>query len=154
MVTLRPLREDEFAAWDASHRAEYERGLVEFAGLAPEAAQAKVERDVQAALPDGLATAETWIWAVETDGKRVGTVFLGIRGGEAWLYDITLDPDERGKGLGRAAMVALEAELRSLDHATVALNVWGGNAIARDLYASLGYVEESVHMRKRLPARD
>ena len=153
-MTLRPLREDEFAAWDASHRAEYERGLVEFAGLAPEAAQAKVERDVQAALPDGLATAETWIWAVETDGKRVGTVFLGIRGGEAWLYDITIDPDERGKGLGRAAMVALEAELRSLDHTTVALNVWGGNAVARDLYTSLGYVEESVHMRKRLPARD
>ena len=100
-------------------------------------------------LPDGLATAETWIWAVETDRRRVGTVFVGIRGGEAWLYDITIDPDERGKGFGRAAMVAVEAELRSLRHATVALNVWGGNVIARDLYTSLGYVEESVHMRKR-----
>ena len=46
-------------------------------------------------------------------------------------------------------MVALEAELRSLGHTTVALNVWGGNVIARGLYNSLGYVEESVHMRKR-----
>jgi len=69
--------------------------------------------------------------------------------GEAWLYDITIDPDERGKGFGRAAMVALESELRSLGHVTVTLNVWGGNVIARDLYTSLGYVEESVHMRKR-----
>ena len=154
MVTLRPLREDEYAAWDEAHRAEYERGLVEFAGLARDAARAKVERDIQAALPDGLATAETWIWAVEADGRRVGTVFLGIRGGDAWLYDITIDPDERRKGFGRAAMVALEAELRSLGHATVALNVWGGNAIARDLYTSLGYVEESVHMRRRLSTGD
>jgi GNAT superfamily N-acetyltransferase len=116
--------------------------------MARDAARLKVERDILAALPDGLATAGTWIWGVESDRRRVGTVFLGIRGGEAWLYDITIDPDERGKGFGRAAMVALEAELRSLGHATVALNVWGGNEIARDLYTSLGYVEESVHMRK------
>ena len=150
MVTLRPLREDEYAAWDEVHRGEYERGLVEFAGVARDAARAKVERDVLAVLPDGLATPGTWIWAVESDRRRVGTVFLGIRGGEAWLYDITIDPDERGNGFGRAAMVALEAELRSLGHATVALNVWGGNGIARGLYTSLGYVEESVHMRKRL----
>ena len=82
----------------------------------------------------------------ETAGRHV---FVGIRGGEAWLYDITIDPDERGKGFGRAAMVALESELRSLGHVTVTLNVWGGNVIARGLYTSLGYVEESVHMRKR-----
>ena len=150
MVTLRPLREDEYAAWDEVHRGEYERGLVKFAGVARDAARAKVERDVLAVLPEGLATPGTWIWAVESDRRRVGTVFLGIRGGEAWLYDITIDLDERGNGFGRAAMVAFEAELRSLGHATVALNVWGGNGIARGLYTSLGYVEESVHMRKRL----
>ena len=148
-MTLRPLREDEYAAWDEAHRAEYEHGLVEFAGVARDAARAKVEHDILAVLPDGLDTAGTWLWVVEADSRRVGTVFFGIRGGEAWLYDITIDPGERGKGFGRAAMVALEAELRSLGHATVALNVWGGNAIARDLYTSLGYVEESVHMRKR-----
>jgi len=150
VVTLRPLREDEYAAWDEVHRGEYERGLAEFAGVARDAARAKVERDILAVLPDGLATPGTWIWAVESDRRRVGTVFLGVRGGEAWLYDITIDPGERGNGFGRAAMVALEAELRSLGHATVALNVWGGNGIARGLYTSLGYVEESVHMRKRL----
>jgi ribosomal protein S18 acetylase RimI-like enzyme len=150
VVSLRPLREDEYDAWDAAHRAEYEHGLVEFAGLDPTAARAKVERDVAAVLPDRLATADTRIWAVEDDGRRVGTVFLGVRGGGAWLYDITIDVDERGRGYGRAAMVALEHEVRALGHDSVALNVWGGNAVARGLYRSLGYVEESVHMRKTL----
>ena len=35
-------------------------------------------------------------------------------------------------------------------HATIALNVWGANEVARGLYSSLGWAEESVHMRKRL----
>ena len=47
-------------------------------------------------------------------------------------------------------MTALEEELRALGHTTVALNVWGGNEVARGLYRSLGWAEESVHMRKRL----
>lgn len=150
MVTLRPLREDEYEWWDAAHRAEYEHGLVEFAGLAPDAARAKVEGDIAAVLPEGLATPNVWIWAVEADRRRVGTVFLGRRGDDLWLYDITIDADERGRGYGRAAMLVLEDEVRRLGHESVTLNVWGGNEVARGLYRSLGYVEESVHMRKPL----
>ena len=150
MVTLRPLRDDEYEAWDAAHREEYERGLVEFAGMARNEARAKVAHDVDAVLPEGLATPEVWLWVIEADGRRVGTVWLGIRGAAPWLYDITVEPDERGRGYGRAAMLALEDEVRRLGHETVTLNVWGGNDVARGLYRSLGYVEESVHMRKRL----
>ena len=150
MVSLRPLREDEYDAWDAAHRAEYEHGLVGFAGMSSDEARAKVDRDIPSVLPDGLRTADVWIWAVEADGRRVGTVFLGRRGEDLWLYDITIGADERGNGHGRAAMLALEEEVRLLGAQSVTLNVWGGNEIARGLYRSLGYVEESVHMRKRL----
>ena len=150
MVTLRPLREDEYEAWDAAHRAEYEHGLVEFAGLSADAARVKVEHDIAAVLPDGLRTADTWIWAIEADGRQVGTVWVGFRGSGPWLYDITIDEAERGRGYGRGAMLALEDEVRRLGHESVTLNVWGGNDVARGLYRSLGYVEESVHMHKRL----
>ncbi len=150
MIALRPLREDEYAAWDAAHRAEYAKGLIEHVGMSPEKAAAKVERDISYVLPDGLATPDTHIWAVETDGRRVGTIFLGVRDGGAWLYDITIDEPERGRGYGRSAMLALEAEARALGHATIGLNVWGANEVARGLYRSLGWAEESVHMRKPL----
>ena len=40
MVSLRPFREEEYPAWNDAHRAEYERGLVEFAGLSRDAARA------------------------------------------------------------------------------------------------------------------
>ena len=150
MIALRPLRDDEYDAWDAAHRAEYERGLVEHVGMPRERAAAKVERDLGYVLPDGLATANTWIWSVEDDGRVVGTVFLGVRDGGAWLYDITIAEDERGKGYGRAAMTALEDEARALGYDTIGLNVWGGNDVARGLYRSLGWAEESVQMRKTL----
>jgi ribosomal protein S18 acetylase RimI-like enzyme len=150
VIDLRPLREDEYGDWDAAHRAEYERGLVEHVGMPPEQAKAKVELDVSHVLPNGLATAGTWIWAVEDDGRVVGTVFVGIRDGGAWLYDITIAEGDRGKGYGRAAMTALEDEVRALGHETIGLNVWGGNDVARGLYRSLGWAEESVHMRKAL----
>jgi len=149
-VTLRPLRDDEYAAWDVEHRRQYARGLVEHADLTPEEAEAKVARDISAALPDGLATAGVHVWVVEDEGRRIGTVFFGLRGAEAWLYEITIDEGKRGKGYGRAAMLALEEEARRLGHDRLALNVWGGNEVARGLYRSLGYVEQAVQMRKAL----
>jgi len=47
VITLRPLRDDEFDAWNAMHCAEYEHGLVEFAGMSRDAARAKVEHHTQ-----------------------------------------------------------------------------------------------------------
>ena len=147
-VSLRPMRDDEFSDWTVAHQREYVRGMVEYAGLSQDAAQAKAERDVAAVLPAGLATQGTRLWVVESDGRQVGTVFLGLRDGGAWLYDITIDERDRGRGYGRAAMTALEDVVRSLGFDGIGLNVWGGNAVARGLYLSLGYAEESVHMRK------
>ena len=144
------MREDEYEPWEVAHRAEYERGMVEFAGLSRAVAREKVDHDVPSVLPDGLATPDTRLWVIEHDGRLVGTIFLGIRGGEAWLYDIVIDELERGRGYGRAAMLALEEEVRSLGHDSIGLNVWGGNEVARGLYRSLGYVDRSVHMRKQL----
>ena len=78
-------------------------------------------RDLSYVLRNRLATPRTRIWAEEADGRRVGTIFLGIRDGGAWLYDITIDEPERGRGYGRAAMIALEDEARALGHDTMAL---------------------------------
>ena len=69
MIALRPLREDEFAAWDEEHRLGYASGLVQHLGMSQAAAEAKVARDVAGVLPDGIATRGVHIWAVEADGS-------------------------------------------------------------------------------------
>jgi ribosomal protein S18 acetylase RimI-like enzyme len=47
-------------------------------------------------------------------------------------------------------MYAFEDAARKLGAAEVYLNVHGGNDVALSLYRSLGYDEQSVHMRKAL----
>jgi ribosomal protein S18 acetylase RimI-like enzyme len=153
-VALRPLREDEFADWHEAHTRRYADGMVEFAGMTRQAADEKAAADVASLLRDGRATEGLRFWAIEDDeGRVVGSVLLGIRQGEAWLYDIVVDEEERGRGLGRAAMLALEANVKELGYASVGLNVWGGNDVARSLYRSLGYTERSVGMTKNLEPR-
>ena len=149
-VTFRPLREPEFEAWSEAHARAYAEGMTAFADLSREDAEVKAARDVSAVFPHGLATEGIRLWVVETEGRPVGTVFLGVRDGGAWLYDITIAEEERGRGYGRAAMLALEEEVRRLGYDALGLNVWGGNEVARGLYRSLGFAEVSVGMKKRL----
>ena len=57
---------------------------------------------------------------------------------------------ERGRGIGRALMAALEAWAVEQDAGEVHLTVWQFNARARRLYAELGYEERTTLMCKRL----
>ena len=149
MTALRPLL-DASTTPETAHRAEYERGLVEHVGM-PRSKPRRRSRAISVTSSrTRFATASTWIWAVEDDGRVVGTIFLGVRDGGAWLYDITIAEDARRKGYGRAAMTALEDEVRALGHDKIGLNVWGGNDVARGLYRSLGWAEASVQIRRKL----
>ena len=47
-------------------------------------------------------------------------------------------------------MLLLEDEVRARGLSRVALNVFGGNDVARSLYRSVGYSETAVFMSKEL----
>ena len=148
-MRLRALREDELPEVLQRQRTDYRTQLVEWAGLSKELADRKTAEDT-ASLPEGVE-----LNALEADdGRCVGTMFFAERRyyGEPrmFLYDLWVDPDERGRGYGRAAMEALEAEARSRGLPVVEFNVWGGNAVARSLYRTLGYEERSVFMGKNV----
>ncbi|MDN3905792.1 GNAT family N-acetyltransferase [Arthrobacter sp. YD2] len=65
-----------------------------------------------------------------------------------WVSDIEIHEDHRGKGYGRAAMQLAEVAAAEQGAATLGLNVFGYNTVARDLYESLGYETVSMQMRK------
>jgi ribosomal protein S18 acetylase RimI-like enzyme len=67
-----------------------------------------------------------------------------------FIYDIEVDEAFRGRGYGRAALLALEPLARELGYDTVGLHVFGDNEVARNLYRTSGYVETDVMMNKRL----
>ena len=155
-VRLRPLRDDEFDAWVEHGKAEYARDMIENAGAPPAQAREKAESDWQTLLPQRVETPDQFIYAVEDEsGARVGSVWFARRetqfeGAVAFVYEIEIDEQLRGRGFGREAMLLLEDEARARGLARMSLNVFGGNEVARNLYRSLGYAESAVWMAKQL----
>lgn len=71
-------------------------------------------------------------------------VALGVcalDGPDAFLYDIVVDPRQRGRGLGRTMLHALLNHARSHSARRAVLQVLNTNMHARRLYDSLGFVE-------------
>ena len=153
-ASLRPMRADEFPAFMDSSKRGYARDIQENGGQTAEFAKRKSDEDHAAILPDGLETPGHALFVVEADGEQVGVLWLAERdsGGRRvyWIYDVEIDERHRGRGYGRAAMLLAEEEAKRRGLSRIELNVFGGNDVARGLYRSLGYVENSVQMAKDL----
>ena len=105
-------------------------------------------------LPGGCPLPDHFVFVVEeVSGRAVGHVFYAVRppgSRKAWLYDIEIAEESRGRGYGREAMRLFEEEAADRGITTVGLHVFGGNEPARSLYRSLGYRELGVEMTKPL----
>jgi ribosomal protein S18 acetylase RimI-like enzyme len=88
---------------------------------------------------DALAQPGSVVLAAVTDGAQVGAVWLDVAADETFVLDILVSPEHRGRGYGRALMLATEDFARGRGCRSVALSVFGGNLIARRLYDTLGY---------------
>ena len=84
----------------------------------------------------------------------MGVVWVALdrRPGEAWIYDIEVNAEQRGKGYGRALLQAAEEEAARHGSKAIGLNVFGTNTVARQLYESSGYQITALNMRKELGA--
>ena len=155
-VTLRPMGEDEYEEFVRDAVAGYIDQLVDSGGWTPDEARAKADADYQRLLPEGRATADQHLTAIVDDesGQVVGRLWFSAMERNdrryLWVHDISVLPDARGQGHGRAGMLALEDEARRLGYDELRLNVFGHNQVARGLYRSLGYAEVAVEMQKQL----
>ena len=153
-ASLRPMRPDEFPTFLEASKRSYAEGIATQGDRTIDFARQKSEEDHAAVLPNGLDTPGHAIFVIEAGGDRVGLLWLAERemGGRRvyFVYDVEIDEQHRGKGYGRAAMLLAEDEARRRGLTRIELNVFGGNAVARGLYRSLGYIETSAQMAKDL----
>jgi ribosomal protein S18 acetylase RimI-like enzyme len=88
-------------------------------------------------------------------GALVASVLVGHDGHRGWVYYVTVDPEHRFKGYGRAIMTAAEDWLRARGIAKLQLMVRGDNAKVHAFYEQLGYYDqERVIFAKWLDGRD
>lgn len=96
------------------------------------------------------------LFLVATQQKLVtAAVMGGYDGHRGWMNYLAVSPTQRGAGLGRQIVLALESRLLKLGCPKLNLQVRSENESVVDFYRSLGYApDDVVSFGKRLIADD
>ncbi|MFF0339373.1 GNAT family N-acetyltransferase [Kribbella sp. NPDC004875] len=149
-VQLRPITDVEYPDWMELTAASFAAGIGPARGLTTDEALAFAYEETERQLPEGPATDGQLIWIAMAGEEPVGSLWISTRSRVPFIYGIEVRSDQRGKGYGRAIMLAGEDECRRLGYTQLDLNVFGDNRTAIALYDSLGYTVISQQMRKAL----
>ena len=156
VVILRKMLAEEYSQYLPRLMEGYAQDLSRNLDLPIDAARERSKKQTSDLLNQGVDTPGHLIYTVclENSLESVGVlwVFVDDAKKEAFIYDIEIKEAFRGKGLGRAALLAIEDPLRVRGIEKLGLHVFGDNPIAIHLYESLGYKVFSMNMRKRLTA--
>jgi hypothetical protein len=107
--------------------------------------------DIALARRDGNAT----VLLGRDNGAAAASVLVGHDGHRGWVYYVSVDPDQRYKGYGRAIMQSAEDWLRGRGILKLQLMVRGDNTQVNAFYQSIGYYDQNrVTFAKWLDGRD
>jgi len=153
-VRLRPMTDYEFALFRTRAIRDYAADKVKAGEWATERSERLAEAQTDRLLPEGPRTPGMLLLMAETDQDGpVGYAWLAVAGPElarAWIYDIAIDEEQRGKGYGRALLNGLEQAAHEHGCGSIGLNVFAGNDVARRLYERAGFHLTSMTMAKPL----
>lgn len=148
---------------DAEYEAFHSKLVTEYAQVNVEAGNWLEEESVELSvialeqlLPEGRQTPRVLLLSADNSvGEYVGYLWIGLdRPGTsrpgAWIYDIEVAQEQRGRGYGRALLRAAEEETLRNGVPTLGLNVFGNNHVARRLYETSGYSITQIAMSKQL----
>ena len=150
-VTFQPMTQAEYEHLRSWLDEDYAQDVAKAMGISIEEGRASAQKQLGELLPAGLSSEGHHFWRIiAEDGASVGDLWVLVEPAKerAFIYFIGIDEPYRGKGYGRAAMQALEAEVRSLGATRIDLSVFGDNGSAIHLYQSLGYQIQAMGMRK------
>jgi ribosomal protein S18 acetylase RimI-like enzyme len=79
-----------------------------------------------------------------------GTDYMALRGPAGALYDIVVDPEQRGRGVGRALLDATLDELKARGAPRVVLETAERNEPAQRLFERAGFRRTMIEMTREL----
>jgi ribosomal protein S18 acetylase RimI-like enzyme len=79
-----------------------------------------------------------------------GTDYMALRGPAGALYDIVVDPEQRGRGVGRALLDATLDELKARGAPRVVLSTAERNEPAQRLFERAGFRRTMIEMTREL----
>lgn len=156
MIHLQPMTEGYFADYYRTGLTAYARQGVACGQWTDSEALALSTREYEVLLPDGLASADSYLFEIREHptGETLGALWVRaqLRGSEAiaFVYDIVIHEAHRQRGLATQALRAVEGFAVSKSLTAVALHVFGTNHQAIALYSKLGYEVTNLCLYKSL----
>ncbi len=151
MITFRPMRPDEFAAYSAYFIPEFAADLAANFGLSPPEATAEATRDLAAHLPQGPQTPGQDLYCIlGAAGGVVGYLWFERQAANtrAFLMDFHILPPFQGLGIAGQALAAWESALSDTGVRDVRLRVSPDNPRALRTYESAGFRVTGLAMAK------
>ena len=135
-LRLRSATADEIEPWLSQARGGLRGRNRRSGSLPPADARRKADNDLRAQLTDGPGRAGQLIFRLMAGEQPVGWLWLAVPfpGGDpamAWVNNVEVDEEFRGRGYGRQAMLLAEHEAAARGMTSVGLNVHGQNTVAR-----------------------
>ncbi len=155
MISLRPMRADEYPAYLDYFIPDYAAEIIANYGLSPAGARLQAAREIDEDLPRG----------VETPGQELLCIIDGTSGdsiiGYLWyrpdvaarsiyISDFHIFAAHQGKGYGKEALAILESELARTGFTQIKLRVAENNKRAKHVYDVSGFRVTGVNMSKAI----
>lgn len=156
-MDLRSMTQPEFENFLVRNVREYAADKVRAGTYAEEGAEQRARAEFDRLLPAGLASPGQLLYTAVDEGVAVGILWLALPAEgrpQGWVYEIRVDEAHRGKGYGRAIMLAAQRELAARGIYELGLHVFGHNPVAIKLYESLGYSVTGQTMAKTFAPTD
>ncbi|SFD40565.1 Protein N-acetyltransferase, RimJ/RimL family [Lentibacillus persicus] len=153
-ITFQPMDEEQFNAYYATKLHAYAREHVKAGNWDKGEALEKAEKQFKLLLPEGVETEDHHLFIIKNDDESIGTIWLYVKqtgqDKQAFIYDVELDENQRGKGYGTRTMAALEEYAKSQSISRIGLHVFAHNERALKLYQKMGYETKSYQMSKTI----
>ncbi len=153
-LDLAPMSDPEYAEYEVHLLTAYAQEMLDAGAYADwDAALAASARSQDELLPEGLRTPGHHLWTARHGDRRIGILWIVVSSAAAFIYDLEVDEEHRGRGYGRATLDAGALAARRLGAQVLGLNVFGPNERARALYERAGYAttERTYRLRFRRP---
>lgn len=142
MISFTPIHEENFEKILEESLNHFIEDLQISEMISLNEANTKAQNQLNTVLPDGIDSMGHLFFDIIDETRRVvGYFWLFIKEEkkEAFVFDIMIHPDQRGKGYGKAAMILGEQIAREKGAQKIWLHVIAQNTIALALYRKLGY---------------
>lgn len=154
MVELLKMSKEDFEHYLSNAVTEYANEKIKAGTWAEKEAHKLSQETFSKLLPNGVDTEKQYLFSVVDDTTQVKIGYLwfhffeSLIGKEAFIYDIYLFEEFRGKGYGSDTMRKLEAEAKNLGIIKITLHVFSHNERAIAVYKKSGYQDTDLIMSK------